>query len=362
MSNENPYEGGYVSMWPFIALIVISTIGGITLAGCCIFSAPGYDGSKSDHFDGKRFHNQDAHARRTFLDFLKWMTTRDAPEWYKVAATASPVAPEPRAGEGELAITFVNHSTFLIQTDGLNILTDPIWSERTSPVTFSGPERAHPPGILLEDLPKIDVVVISHNHYDHLDVPTLKHIYERDKPGIYVGLGNKSFLNREGIENVQEMDWWQEDTLSPQVKIVCVPAQHFSGRGLCDRNKTLWAGFVFEGSKGAVYFAGDTGFGPHFKQIAKKFRTIRLAMLPIGAFRPEWFMSASHLSPQQALEAHHILQAQTSMAMHFGTFRLGDDKQNEPVEALRAALADSDMNRTRFLAIFPGETEYISLN
>ncbi len=348
-----------MSAWPVIVLIIISIFGAGAFLGCCTFSAPGYNGPRSDHFDGTRFFNQDAATRQGFLDFLKWITTRTAPEWHKVAAVIPDTKLKERVGKGELQITFINHSTFLIQMDGINILTDPIWSDRTSPVSFSGPQRVHPPGVELTNLPPIDVIVVSHNHYDHLDLPTLNKIALRDRPKIYVSLGNRALLNRSGIEQVREMDWWQEESLSTSLKIVFVPAQHFSGRGMCDHNKTLWGGFVFESSAGAVYFAGDTAFGPHFEQLSGRFKRIRLALLPIGAFRPEWFMSPNHLSPKKAIDAHGILKAHTSVATHFGTFRLGDDEQDEPVKVLRSAIAQADVRTTEFWIMRFGESRAV---
>ena len=326
-----------------------------SIVGCFAFSARGYRGPSSDHFDGKRFYHQEYMEQRSFFDFLKWVTNRKTGKWEKwVDSEFGPKPPLRVVGE-ELRVTFINHSTFLLQTEGINILTDPIWSERTSPVSFMGPKRVRIPGIRLEHLPPIDVVVVSHNHYDHLDLPTLKRLSSQHNPVIYVGLGNKRLLEKSGIKKVSELDWWQEVSLSDCVRLTCVPAQHFSGRSLFDRNKTLWAGFVFEGQAGPVYFAGDTGLGPHFKQIADRFGKTRLALLPIGAFLPRWFMSPTHLSPSDALEAHFILDAQTSIAMHFGTFKLGDDGRTEATDLLTNIIAETNMEETQFLILDPGE-------
>ena len=257
--------------------------------------------------------------------------------------------PPDQIGKGELRATFMNHSTFFIQMDGINILTDPIWSDRASPVSFSGPKRMHPPGIRFEDLPQIDIVLVSHNHYDHLDLATLKQLSEKHTPKIYTPLGTKTLLEKQGFSQVVELDWWQQIPIADSLQLTCVPAQHFSGRGMFDSYKTLWTGFVIDSAAGAVYFAGDTGFGPHFQQIADRFSKIRLALLPIGAFRPEWFMSFAHLSPADALKAHAVLGAKTSIAMHFGTFPMADDSQHEPAEALQALIRNADMQQTEFL-------------
>lgn len=343
-------------MWNVPALTVFVILALATLSGCCIYSAPGYKGPRSDHFDGTRFYNQGNSAQQGFFSFLKWITTRDAPEWREVAVTVAHKEVLQRAATGDLRVTFINHATFLIQMDGMNILTDPIWSERTSPVSFSGPRRVQQPGVLFDDLPPIDAVLVSHNHYDHMDLPTLKKIAARDNPRIYTGMGNRAFLEKAGIGAVEEMDWWQQEKQGDALTVTFVPAKHFSSRGMCDHNKTLWGGFVIASPAGAVYFAGDTGFGPHFEQIAQRFPNLRLALLPIGAFQPKWFMAPHHLSPQDALRAHFVLKSRTSIAMHYGTFRLGDDKQNEPVETLQAAIAAAAMGDTRFWIMRFGET------
>ena len=338
--------------------VVGGVLGALSLpfgAGCCVFSAPGYGGSASDHFDGRRFHNQDLIPDHGFSDFLKWQFNRDPGAWNDSMGVEPGQPPPERVGMGELRVTFVNHSTVLIQMDSLNILTDPMWSERCGPVLWAGPRRVRPPWIRFEDLPPVDVVIVSHNHYDHMDVPTLKRLAEEHRPRIFVGLGNGAFLAEKGIGGARDMDWWQSVHLTSDVRLTSVPVQHFSARGTCDRNRTLWTGYVVEGPAGAVYFAGDTGWGRHFEQARERFGPFRLALLPIGAFRPRWFMAPVHLSPEEAVRAHKVLGASTSMAIHFGTFRLGDDGQDEPVEHLVQALADSSLSPERFRVLGFGE-------
>jgi len=303
-----------------------------------MLSTPRYQGPANDHFDGQRFLNPRPVPHAGWRAFLRWRLTAKPGPW-RDWTDAPPGPPPPtRVGPGELRATFVNHATVLLQMDGLNILTDPIWSYRCSPVSFLGPRRRRPPGLRFEDLPAIDAILISHNHYDHLDVPTLRRLAERDNPRIFTGLGNREFLESRGIGKSQELDWWNETELAPAVRLRAVPAQHFSGRGFRDRDGSLWMGFVIAGPSGSVYFAGDTGFGPHFEEIRRRSGPIRLALLPIGAFQPEWFMSRVHLSPEEALEAHRLLGAGTSMAIHFGTFRLADDGEDLPGERIRARL------------------------
>ena len=296
-----------------------------------LLAAPHYHGPGTDHFDGKRFHNGNP-LKQTEGSFLKWQLNRDRGYWRDWVE--EPAGPRPPARVDDLRVTFVNQSTLLIQMDGINILTDPIWSGRCSPVSFAGPKRHRPPGIRFDDLPKIDIVLVSHNHYDHLDIPTLRALQSRFHPRILTPLGNSALMARNGIEGAEDMDWWQTKD-----NITLVPAQHFCARGLSDRNATLWGGFVISGRAGNVYFAGDTGWGDHFAQIAKRFPSIRLACLPIGAYLPRWFMRPVHIDPAEALEAHKVLGASTSMAMHYGTFNLGDDGETQPLDDLRQSIA-----------------------
>ena len=253
-----------------------------------------------------------------------------------------------------LRVTFVNHATLLVQTENVNILTDPIWSERCFPVQFAGPRRHHAPGIRFEDLPPIDVVILSHNHYDHMDVATLQRLAREHDPRMFAALGNGAYLRAQGIANVTELDWWQSSAVAPNVRLNAVPAQHFSSRGLGDRDANLWCGWVVETTEGPIFFAGDTGWGSHFAAVRDRFGPARLAMLPIGAFRPEWFMCAVHISPAEAVRAAKTLDAKLSIPMHYGTFHLGDDGQEEPLDVLRSALAAVPGVPFRVLA--PGES------
>lgn len=328
----------------------------------CMFSAPKYRGpegadphSPKAHFDGKQFHNQQP-TSHSFVSVLKWMKSRDRGPWPDY--TDHPPAPPPpaRVQGAEIRVTFVNHSTFLIQTAGLNILTDPIWSSRCSPVSWAGPKRVRPPGVRLEDLPPVDVILISHNHYDHLDAETIRALAKRDQPRIFAGLGNAALLKQLGASEARDMDWWDSDQVSPEVKISFVPAQHFSGRGLDDRDATLWGGFVIEGPGGPLYFAGDTGMGPHFQQIRDRFGPMAVSLIPIGAFRPVWFMSPVHIGPSEAVRAHQILSSAQSFGMHFGTFPLADDGESEPLEMLDRARVAAGITPARFRTLGFGQS------
>ncbi len=329
------------------------------VAGCCAFSGPRYAGPPSAHFDGAQFLNQEPLGKGP-LDFLRWQASRSPGHWRHPGP--GPVGPRPprRVREGELRVTWVGHATVLVQMDGLNILTDPIWSERASPVSFAGPRRVRPPGIRFEDLPPIDVVLVSHNHYDHCDLPTLVRLAREHRPRVVVGLGNGALLDANDIPEGIELDWWERIPLSANVRLTMVPARHFSMRGLCDRDATLWGGYVIEGPAGAVYFSGDTGYGDHFRRIGERFGPLRLALLPIGAYRPQSFMAPAHISPEDALRAHRELGAATSVAIHFGTFPLADDGEDEPVADLTRALArtpEAQRGRPlpRFWTLEPGE-------
>jgi L-ascorbate metabolism protein UlaG (beta-lactamase superfamily) len=334
-----------------VIAVVVATL---LYLGGCVFAAPTHEGPVSDHFDGERFFNHVSTEGR-FTDFLRWRMDRDLGPWEEWTDSVPGAPPPERVAGGRLRATFVNHSTVLVQMDGLNILTDPVWSERVSPVSWAGPARKRAPGLRFEDLPPIDLVLVSHNHYDHLDVPTLQRLSETHAPRVLAGLGNAQYLSSEGIERAEDMDWSDRVEVAPGVTVSCVPVQHFSGRGLSDRNGTLWCGFVIEGPSGRVYFAGDTGYGPHFAETRRLFGPMRLALLPIGAYRPKWFMSPVHTSPAEALRAHHDLDAGTSIGIHFGTFALADDGQTEPTDDLRAALEADPDGGTRFWALEHGE-------
>ena len=295
----------------------------------------------SDHFDGERFFTPGAPPVKGFGDVLRWAWSRKPAKWQVEPASTQSI-PLAQVSDG-LQITFVNHSTVLIQTAGVNILTDPIWSERASPLSFAGPKRFASPGVALEHLPPIHIALLSHNHYDHMDLPTLRRIQQQHAPRVYVGLKNAAYLAPAGMKRVREMDWWDFDRYSDRITIHCTPAQHFSGRGITDRNRALWCSFMIESPVGRIYFGADSGFGPHYSQIKSRFSNIRVALLPIGAYEPRWFMSPVHMSPEQAIEAHEILQPEDGIAIHHGTFALADEPQYEAKEQIRQLAAEKGL-------------------
>ncbi|WP_281648073.1 MBL fold metallo-hydrolase [Parendozoicomonas sp. Alg238-R29] len=301
-----------------------------------------YKGVATDHFDGNRFDNQIPTKDKGLIDLMRWRFNREVVgSWAEKAVLKPDVIPVVNQG---VRATFINHATVLVQMDGLSILTDPIWSERASPVSFAGPRRYHPPALSMDELPPIDVVVISHNHYDHMDLPTLRELEARFQPHFIVGLGNSELLREEGLTHITEIDWWQNVQINDKVVITGTPAQHWSTRNRLDINKNLWLGFLIKGEK-QVFFPGDTGLGPHFKQIYNRYGSVDLALLPIGAYLPRWVMKDNHMSPADAVEAYDQLQTKAAMAIHFGTFDLADDGQTTAADELKRILRQQPGNR-----------------
>jgi L-ascorbate metabolism protein UlaG (beta-lactamase superfamily) len=335
------------------------TLGAAAVATGWALSVSKWKGPVSDHFDGERFRSLEPRGQHKSSGFWKWILHRERGLWRDFTETPPGGRPPERVAYGRMRVTFVNHSTVLVQTDGVNVLTDPVWSKRVSPFSFAGPRRHRPPGLRFEDLPPIDIVLVSHNHYDHMDLPTLRRLVERDHPAIFVGLNNAGFLARHRVAGARDLDWWDSVDLPSGVTVTCVPARHFSARGLYDRDRALWCGFVVTGASGSFYLAGDTGWGAHFAKIAERFPALRLALLPIGAYRPRWFMASAHVDPEQAVCAHETLGASTSLAIHFGTFAQADDGEFEPQAELEEALAKRAVPAPRFLVLDNGESAEI---
>ena len=338
-----------------LLLILIIAIPATFITIGISLSAPTYKGPESDHFDGKKFVNPGNIKANGLREVFKWMINRKRGEWKPDFSER--YGPRPLERENEnIRITFVNHSTFLIQVDGLNILTDPVWSTRVSPFSWAGPKRMRLPGLKLEQLPTIHLVLLSHNHYDHLDILTMLTIFGAHHPKIIVPLGVKQFLDEKWIKGSVEMDWWQEQTVTEKVSVESVPAQHFSGRGALDRDKTLWCGYVINTTKGKIYFAGDTGYNENtFKEISEKVGPIKLSLLPIGAYHPRWFMSPIHTSPDEAVKIHIDVKSGISIGSHFGTFPLADEGYEEPKTDLREALRQFNISQEKFITLQEGQ-------
>lgn len=331
----------------YILYFILSFIGIVSLFGFFL-SAPGYKGPSSNHFDGKRFINPNGLQAQNLIGVMKYGLFRKPEKWTKNYETDIRTTAIQIPALDEVQVSFVNHSTFLIQVAGLNILTDPIWSKRCSPFQWVGPERMRPPGIPMEMLPPIDLVILSHNHYDHLDVNTLKLLEEKYSPKFIVPLGVGSYLDKLDIQNKVEIDWYQNTSVG-QLDIKGIPANHFTSRGLFDRDKTLWCGYLFNFEGYKIYFAGDSGYGPNFKTLGEQEQSIDLALIPIGAYKPEWFMSPIHISPDQAVQVHQDINAKQSIAMHFGTFPLADDGMYTPQKDLKQSLDQRGINSEKFI-------------
>jgi N-acyl-phosphatidylethanolamine-hydrolysing phospholipase D len=267
-----------------------------------------------------------------------------------------------KANRTEYTATWIGHATVLLQIGGVNILTDPVFSERASPVPFAGPKRIVPavPGI--DDLPHIDIVLVSHNHYDHLDVASVEQLAQQPggPPRFYVPLGLKSWFAKIGIV-ADEMDWW-EQRADMGLTVSFVPSQHWSARTLWDRNETLWGGFVIEHPRLRAMFTGDTGYSPDFADIQRRFGFFDLALIPIGAYAPRWFMAPQHVDPEEAVRIYRDLHAKQALAVHWGTFVLTDEPMDEPPRKLLQALRDADLPADAFWVLHVGETRRLTPN
>lgn len=309
-------------------------------------------------FDGERFTNYEGRPERSFFDIWKWRLSSDKTKWPDWIESEPQKVPNER--ESGLSVTFINHSTFLIQINGVNILTDPFYSYRASPLTWAGPKRVRNPGVRMEDLPPVDIILISHNHYEHMDKPALRKLHKLfPDAAVYTGLGNIPDIEETGFMNVTEMDWW-ESTETEGITLTFVPARHFSARTLWDRNKTLWGGFVISGDAGKIYFAGDTAKGMHDKMLADRFGGFDLSLIPIGAYEPRWFMKYSHLNPEEAVQVHIETGSKFTIGGHFGTVQLTDEGIDEPTEALKEALKQAGIPESEFIVPHFGETYKIS--
>jgi L-ascorbate metabolism protein UlaG (beta-lactamase superfamily) len=306
----------------------------------------------TDHFDGRRFFNPNGANGQPVWMVPRLLLTPRTP-WPSVV----PVEPRrpPSPGPGEVVVTFVGHATFLIQAAAANVLIDPVYSKLASPFSFAGPRRHRAPGVAFDDLPPISLVLLSHNHYDHCDLDTLKLLERRFHPPVVTPLGNGRLLRSAGFSQVEEIDWWEAASAAP-LPITLTRAQHFSARGPFDRNRALWGGFLIEAGGLRILHAGDSGYGPHFREIAARLGPIDLALLPIGAYEPRWFMKDIHMDPAEAVQAHLDLAARQSIAMHFGTFQLTPEGIDEPVRELAEALGERGVPAERFRAVEVGES------
>lgn len=331
-----------------LPLLLLSIIV-LTISAC----APRYKGPVSDHFDGKKFFNPGVAQPQGIGGVLKWILNRDKGPWPEQPDAYVGAKPANRIEGDSLVLTFVNHSTFLIQTNGLNILTDPVWSNRVGPTSWLGIKRKRPPGLRFEELPPIDVVLLSHNHYDHLDLPTIKKLVKAHNPLFVTPLGVSHLPKSVDGRVTRELDWNDTLRINDKLWLSCTQAQHFSNRGLGDRNETLWCGYLIHTTFGTVFFCGDSAYGAHFNHIADQAAQsggpIKLALLPIGSYRPEWFMAPVHMSPAGAVQTFLDLKATQAVGIHFGTFQQGDDGLFEPPTDLHKALQAKQVPEAKFI-------------
>ena len=316
---------------------------------------PYYSGLPSDHFDGLRFFNPGhGETDRDFRDFLRW-TLKERPAAWPRSVPAQQAVPDARFTG--LRATIVGHASALIQAGGLNVLTDPVWSERASPLSFAGPRRVWAPGIAFDALPQIDAVLLSHNHYDHMDLATLRRLNAEHRPLIVTPLGNDAILRRAipGVR-VAAGDWWDRIDIGKGGEATIVPAYHWSARTGRDRRMALWSGFMLSTSGGSVYFAGDTGYGDGriFREMRQRIGRPDLALIPIGAYAPRWFMSAQHADPSEAVQIMEDLEAARAVGIHWGVFQLTNERRDEPPELLLEALARRGIAEDLFPAGEPG--------
>jgi L-ascorbate metabolism protein UlaG (beta-lactamase superfamily) len=313
----------------------------------------------SDHCDGRLFFNPRQRPHPGRRELLRWKLTSRPARWPDSVPVVSAKPPAASAG---IVATWINHSTFLLQTPAGNLLTDPVYGERASPVGWAGPRRAHAPGVAFADLPRIDWVLLSHDHYDHCDLPTLARLCKIHAPTAITPLGNGDLLRAAGWPSakITELDWWQSHRAPSGLRITVTPARHWSNRLRSPRNGRLWGGFFLEAGDSSAHFVGDTGYDENlFIEIREKLGSPDLAMVPIGAYEPRWFMATMHCDPAEAVRIHRDLGARLSLAMHWGTFQLTDEAREAPPHALAAALVGAGLADGVFRTLAPGESAAI---
>jgi L-ascorbate metabolism protein UlaG (beta-lactamase superfamily) len=319
-----------------------------------------YSGPKSDHFDGERFFDPHGAPPKQLREVLRWQFggERMRAKWPDWVENTFSDTPPPRVEGGKVRLCFIGHASWLIQTAGVNILVDPVWSMRVSPVRWAGPKRHNDPGVAFAALPRIDTVLVSHGHYDHLDIATLSRLAKTFAPRVITPHGNDLTMRAANAAiKAEGYDWHDRVELRGGVAVTLVPTHHWSARSLFDRNRALWASFVLETPAGKIYIVGDSGYGggQHFRRVADAHAPLRLALLPIGAYEPRWFMRDQHMNPEDAVKALADCGAEQALAHHHGTFQLTDEAIDAPALALAEALDAANIPRERFAVLKPGQ-------
>lgn len=319
-----------------------------------------YSGPKSDHFDGEKFFNPWApRPKKGFGDMLKWKFNGERAEWPDFVENPGRPAIEENPS-AKARVTYIGHATMLVQMNGTNLLVDPVFSERASPFSYVGPKRVRAPFIPLDKLPRIDAVYVSHNHYDHLDLASLSWLAANRKPLIITPLGNTRIIKQCAQDcRMAALDWHQATMLPNGVELTVVPTQHWSRRSMNDINRDLWGGVYLKAQNSpstSIYYVADSGFhADFFKELAQRYGAPDIAMIPIGAYEPRWFMKYSHMNPEEAVALHQILKATKSMGFHFETFQLTDEAFDAPRKATEALLEKHKIRGQDFLIPYPGD-------
>lgn len=347
-----------------MALNKVALLLGLPLLVACQTHNAYYDSHKPHH-SREGFHNNYPGREPDMGDFFRWQwqrLLREAPEQRADLVPWQPTHLAQLATSQGLHATWLGHASVLLNSQGVRVLTDPIFSERASPLSWLGPKRLTPSPISPEKMPFVDAVVISHNHYDHLDLPSLKQLNAQagGPPLFIVPLGNAALLRQHGISHIKELDWWESVTLRDELRITLVPTQHWSKRYLLgDRNEALWGGYVIQHRGKQALFAGDTGYSKDFRDIHARFGAFDFAMIPIGAYLPRDFMQRQHIDPEQAVQIHQDLQARLSLGIHWGTFDLTDEAIQQPPQDLALALKKAGVDPEQFPSWAIGETRQL---